>query len=136
MQMRLSQLHLQNPLLLANLCLGYNDEALPTIASNSTIRPTPVNLLASITLSVDLCLGYEDESIMNELSTQAVLISQVENLDGCAAPQVSWKSPRTADGLQNHDPLYADVAEVIACIIHYLEVNDDHESKFLVDQIA
>ncbi|KAG2101393.1 uncharacterized protein F5147DRAFT_776744 [Suillus discolor] len=121
-----------DPSLPANLCLGYEDEALPTIASNSTIGPTLVNPSAGITLPVDLCLGYEDESIMNEPSTRAVLASQVENLGGCAAPQASWKSPRMADGLQNHDPLYADAVEAIARVIHHLEVNDDHE----IDRIA
>ncbi|KAG1900011.1 uncharacterized protein F5891DRAFT_980627 [Suillus fuscotomentosus] len=117
-----------DPSLPADLCLGYEDEALPTIASNSTIGPTHINPSASITLPGDLCLEYEDEAIMKELSTQAVLASQVENLGDRAAPHVSWKSPRTADGLQNHDPLYADAAEAIAHVIDHLEVNDDHES--------
>ncbi|KAG2112333.1 uncharacterized protein F5147DRAFT_650966 [Suillus discolor] len=121
-----------DPSLPADLCLGYEDEALLTIASNSTIGPTLINLSAGITLPVDLCLGYEDESIMNEPLTQAVLASQVENLGGRAAPHVSWKSPRMADGLQNHDPLYADAAEAIAHVIDHLEVNDDHE----INQIA
>ncbi|KAG1894991.1 uncharacterized protein F5891DRAFT_1194655 [Suillus fuscotomentosus] len=115
----------------SDLFCGYKDNVLATAPSDRLIRPTVVDLSPSITLPADFCLGYDNRP---DPTTPAVLASHVENLAGHATQHTYLQSPRTADGVPNHDPLFADATEGITHVIEHLEVIGDHQiNRFATD---